>query len=140
MKIKRSVPSKFDTIKNPLNLGAMHLAMLRQFCGVTYLVVYSRNFPLHRSFALSSSAAVIENAIQLVGGFIGVALIMKFSRYKMLTVSTIILLVLNVCIGIASIFNYKEDQFAGPFGFASICVFMFICGSCLTSVAWTYPA
>ena len=114
--------------------------MLRQFCGVTYLVVYSRNFPLHRSFALDSSSAVIENAIQLMGGFIGVALIMKFSRYKMLTVSTIILLVLNICIGIASVFNSKGYDFAGSFGFATICVYMFICGSCLTSVAWTYPA
>ena len=75
-----------------------------------------------------------------MGGIVGIVMVMKFPRYKMLTISTVILLVLNVCIGIASIFNQPDDAFAGPFGFSSICVFMFICGSCLTSVAWVYPA
>ena len=37
----------------------MHLAILRQFNGVTYLVVYARNFNLRRDFNLTTSAAVV---------------------------------------------------------------------------------
>lgn len=47
LKLERSVPAKYDDISNPLNVCGIHLALLRQFCGVTYLVVYASQIPLH---------------------------------------------------------------------------------------------
>jgi MFS family permease len=134
VKIKRSVPSKYDTVSNPMNVCAMHLAFLRQFCGVTYLVVYASEIPIHKETSLGSAAIVIENSIQLVGGLLGIPLVVNCSRYKMVTISTIMLLFLNMLIGLSSVLVIST------MGFASICVFMFVCGSALTSVTWSYPA
>ena len=76
----------------------------------------------------------MENSIQMIGGMIGIPMVMNLSRYKMVSVSTVLLLLLNLSIAFGSLFNIPQ------LGFASICVFMFVCGSTLTSVAWTYPA
>lgn len=59
VKIERSVPNKYDTIVNPLNICGMHLALLRQFCGITYLVVYASQIPIHQETSLGSEAIVV---------------------------------------------------------------------------------
>lgn len=117
-----------------MNMCAMHLALLRQFCGVTYLVVYASQIPIHTENSLGSAGFVVENSIQMVGGMIGVPMVMNLSRYKMIVVSTVLLLFLNLSIGLGSLFGIPT------LAFVSICVFMFVCSSTLTSVAWTYPA
>lgn len=117
-----------------MNMCALHLAILRQFCGVTYLVVYASQIPIHTQTALGSAGFVVENSIQMIGGMIGIPMVMNLSRYKMVAVSTVLLLFLNLSIGMGSLFEISQ------LAFASICVFMFVCGSTLTSVTWTYPA
>lgn len=44
-----------------------------------------------------------------------------------------VILVLNIMLAMGSFL--EEDVFS----FGVICTFMFLCGSGLTSVAWTYP-
>ena len=115
-------------------MAAIHLAWLRQFNGVTYLVVYASQIPIHQETSLGSAASVITNSIQWVGGLLGIAAVTFLKRYKMISISTVVLLFLNITNGLSSLYNLPS------LGFVSICIFMLICSTFLTSVAWTYNA
>lgn len=117
-----------------MNLCALHLALLRQFCGVTYLVVYASQIPIHTQTTLGSVGFVVENTIQMVGGMVGVPMVMYCSRYKMVVVTTALMVFLNLALALGSIFQIASLAF----GF--ICVSMFVCSAGLTSVIWSYPS
>lgn len=131
--MERKIPVKFDSITNSVNLCGLHLALLRQFCGVTYLVVYASQLPNHQETAIGSSALVVENTLQVLGGLVGIAMVTTFSRYYMVTIATIVALFCNVLLGVGSILEWSLPSLL------IICAFMFIEGSMLTSVAWFYP-
>ena len=102
-KIRRSVPSQFDTMDNPMNVCGVHMALLRQLCGITFLIVYASEIPIHNESSLGKSAIVIENALQFAGGLVGIACVNRFPRYYLLSLATLAALVLNLALGIASI-------------------------------------
>lgn len=77
---------------------------------------------------------MIENALQLIGGLFGIILVSSFSRYYMITISTMVAFVFNVVLGIGSIERQPITSFV------TICCFMFLEGSSLTSVIWSYSA
>lgn len=98
------------------------------------MVVYSSQIPLHDETSLGSAALVVQNTIQMVGGFFGIIMVTKFSRFYMITVSTYIAFLFNVLLGIGSILEMPV------LSFVVVCLFMFTESLTLTSVAWTYPA
>lgn len=70
----------------------------------------------------------------MIGGIIGILFVGCIPRYYLITVSTIVALALNIVLAVGSI----EEESALSFG--TICLFMFLEGSALTSVAWSYPS
>ena len=76
---------------------------MRQFSGVTYLVVYASQIPIHQRTSIGSSAIFIENVLQMIGGLLGILFVSYFSRYYMVTISTIVLMVLSLALGVSSL-------------------------------------
>jgi hypothetical protein len=79
----------------------MHLALLRQFCGVTYIVVYAGQVMRELKSPLANLTPVIINSIQMLAGIAGIFLITIFERRSMVLLSTIVLALLNFAIGTA---------------------------------------
>jgi hypothetical protein len=70
---------------------------------VTYLVVYASQIPIHQRTSIGSSAIFIENVLQMIGGLLGILFVSYFSRYYMVTISTIVLMVLSLALGVSSL-------------------------------------
>lgn len=79
-------------------------------------------------------ASVVQNIIQLMGGFFGIAVITRISRYYMVTIGTYTALLFNIVLGILSFLELPV------LSYVTVCLFMFVESMILTSVAWFYPA
>jgi len=113
---------------------SLHLALLRQFCGATYIVVYAGQVMRELKSPLTNVTPVIINSIQFLAGVGGIFLVSVFERRSMVLFSTIVLALLNFAIGTA-------DLFENPiFLLTSMTLFMVPCGAGLTSVIWSYPS
>jgi MFS family permease len=116
------------------NILSYHLALLRQFCGVTFIVVYSRQLMSTTGPNLADETPVIVNSVQLASGIIGIFLVSRLPRRRMIVYSTLSLAVINLAIGIVDIF-----QLAVP-TLVSMTIFMVPCGALFNSVLWSYPS
>lgn len=111
----------------------VHFVLLRQFCGVTYIVVYAGQILRNLKHHLAIEAPVIINGVQFLSGLLGIIFVNLISRRPLVTISTFLLSILNLLIGVADLI--EEPLFC----IVSMILFMIPCGSCLTSVAWSYP-
>ena len=119
---------------NPKNLTSLHLAVLRHFCGMSYIIVYAG--PIVATFNVNDTriAPTIINSVQLVANIIGIFLVQKFSRTTLLLVSCLLMGFINLIIGIADI----EDE--SKLCVAMMCIFMIPCGAGLNSIVYSYPS
>lgn len=72
--------------------------------------------------------------LQMVGGLVGILLVNCIPRFYLITFSTFVALLMNIVLAVGSILEEPVMSFS------TICVFMFLEGSSLTSVAWSYPS
>lgn len=83
---------------------------------------------------LADETPVIVNSVQLASGIIGIFLVSRLPRRRMIVYSTLSLAVINLAIGIVDIF-----QLAVP-TLVSMTIFMVPCGALFNSVLWSYPS
>ncbi len=88
---------------NPKNLTSLHLAVLRHFCGMSYIIVYAGQIIGRFNVYDSNIAATIINSVQLAANIIGIFIVQKFSRTTILLVSCLLMGFINLIIGIADI-------------------------------------
>lgn len=88
---------------NPKNMTSIHLAVLRHFCGMSYIVVYAGQIIASFDVADSKIAPVVINSVQLAASIMGVFLVQKISRTNLLVVSCWLMGVINLIIGFADI-------------------------------------
>jgi len=72
---------------NPKNMTSIHLAILRHFCGMSYIIVYAGQIIASFDVADSKIAHVVINSVQLAASFMGVFLVQKISRKNLLVIS-----------------------------------------------------
>jgi MFS family permease len=121
-------------LMNRKNLLSFHLALLRQFCGVTFIIIYARQIMNDLGSNLANETPVIVNSIQLGAGILGVFLVSRFQRRKMIIYSTLALAILIFIIGITDLLELSIPCLI------SMTIFMIPCGTGLNSVIWSYPS
>jgi hypothetical protein len=84
-------------------MTSIHLAVLRHFCGMSYIVVYAGQIIASFDVADSKIAPVVINSVQLAASIMGVFLVQKISRTNLLVVSCWLMGVINLIIGFADI-------------------------------------
>ena len=88
---------------NRKNLASIHLAILRQFCGMSYIIVYAGQ--VVDGFGGNPSVVpVFINSVQLAANIFGIFLTQKISRNTILIISCWLMGVINLIIGIADIY------------------------------------
>jgi hypothetical protein len=88
---------------NRKNLASLHLAILRHFCGMSYIIVYAGQV-VGRIGGNTSVVPVVINSVQLAANIIGIFLLQKISRTTILIISCWLMGVINLLIGIADIY------------------------------------
>ena len=112
--------------------SAFNLAISWHFCGVTYVVVYSRSIIQQTGLSFSAYAPFIINGVQFISGLAGIYLIRKFKRKYMLIYSTFFMCVFNLLTGCADI----EDE--AELVLISMTLFMIPCGAGFQPITWYY--
>jgi hypothetical protein len=90
-------------LTNKKNLLSFHLALLRHFCGATFIVIYARQVMIDLKSDFADDAPVIINSIQLAAGFAGIFLVTRLRRRLMVIFCTMALAVIVLIIGIADL-------------------------------------
>jgi len=83
--------------------SAINLSISRNFCGVTYIIVYAKSVVIQAGLPYSGIAPIIINVVQFIGGLIGIYMIMRFKRKYLLIYSTFFMCILNLLTGCADI-------------------------------------
>lgn len=137
-KIEETNRSIVDNINLKLasrkNILSYHLSLLRQFCGATFIVVYARQVMQDLKSPLADDSPVIINGVQLLAGMVGIGLVTKLKRRFMVIFSNVALAAITLAIAISDLYGNS------PLCLAFMTLFMVPCGSCLTSVIWSYPS
>jgi hypothetical protein len=119
---------------NPKNMTANHLAILRQFSGTSYIIVYASQ--IIDSISLGddyTSTPLFINTVQMVANLIGILLVHKYSRSLLLIWSSWLCGIINIIIGIANILQLSF------LCFFMMIIFMIPCGGGLNPVAYSIP-
>lgn len=119
---------------NPKNLTALHLGLLRQFCGMSYIVVYAGQVISRVKEVDASITPVVINLIQLVAGLAGIWIVGVFSRGALILSSSWLMGVINLIIGVSDIL--EEPVFC----IVMMSIFMIPCAAGLNSVVYAYPS
>lgn len=131
---RRTVQAINIKLSSRKNILSYHLALLRQFCGATFIVVYARQVMLDLKSPLADDSPVIINGVQLFAGIIGVGLVTRLKRRFMVIFSNIALALLTLAIAVSDLYGNSA------LCLAFMTLFMIPCGACLTSVIWSYPS
>jgi MFS transporter, SP family, arabinose:H+ symporter len=132
--VKRTHSFEKIQLANRKNLCSLHLAMLRQFCGETYIVIYAREVMKYMDSPYANITPAVVNSIQLLAGLLGIIAVQKVSRFSLLVTSCCVLAILNVFIGITDLYDLPLECLI------TMTAFMMPCGVGLSSVAWSYPS
>ena len=132
--MRRTMTYRKISINNRKNLSSLHMAMLRQFCGETYIVIYARQMMQFLDSPYADMSPAIINGIQLAAGIIGIYTVQRFARFHLLMTGCCLLLVLNICIAVTDYYELPVECLI------SMTLFMLPNGICLSSVAWCYPS
>jgi hypothetical protein len=119
---------------NDKNLSSLHLALLRQFCGETYIVIYARQIMTNLEPMYADVTPVIVNGIQMVASLLGIVCVQRVDRFTLILSSSCLLAVLSALIGVT-------DYLGLPIlCIVTMAAFMMPSGAGLSSVAWSYPS
>lgn len=121
-------------LANRKNLCSLHLAMLRQFCGETYIVIYAREVMKYMQSPYANVTPAIVNSIQLLAGVLGIIAVQKVSRFDLIMTACCLLAVLNLFIAITDYYDMPINCLI------TMTAFMMPNGVGLSSVAWSYPS
>ena len=116
-------------------ISALHSGLVRQFCGEPFIIVYSvyifRN--MRSSSSYTDLATLIINSVQVAAGFIGLWLVERIKRSKLVYFSTIFSAVFCFLMAIG-------DAIRSPaLSLTAMVIFMMPNASCMQSVTWFYP-
>ena len=114
--------------------SAIHLSISRNLCGVTYIVVYARSVLTALKSPYAAVSSIIINAVQLVSGFVGIYMILRFKRKNILIYSTFFMCILNILIGCADLLDDSTLTLI------SMTLFMIPCGAGFQSVTTYYSS
>lgn len=112
--------------------SAIHLAMSRHLCGVTYLVIYSKNILQAEGLSIAQYSPLMINGVQFLSGLLGIFLIKKFKRKYMLIYSSFFMCVFNLFAGCSDLVNN------GVLTLIGIVLFMIPCGAGFQPITWYY--
>lgn len=116
-------------------ISALHSGLVRQFCGAPFIIVYSvyifRN--MKTSSGYTDLATLIINSVQVAAGFIGLWLVERIKRSKLVFFSTIFSAIFCFLIAVG-------DGIQSPaLSLTAMVIFMMPNASCMQSVTWFYP-
>lgn len=111
----------------------MNCAFIRQFCGATYVIVYSVYIFTSLKSPYTDIATLIINSVQVVAGFIGLWVVSTIKRSKLVIIGTILGAVLSFFIAVG------DGIGSSALSLAAMILYMMPTASCLQSVTWFYP-
>jgi hypothetical protein len=103
--IENTSQIKYMTYKNNRTFfTALQVSLLRQLCGVSYIIVYAGQIMRDLKSPLAPITPVIINSVQFASAFIGIVLSKYFGRRPLMQSATIFLCLINIAIGVSDIF------------------------------------
>jgi MFS family permease len=97
-------------------------------------VIYAREIMKSMDSPYANVTPAIVNSIQLLAGLVGIVVVQKVSRSKLLVSSCCLLALLNVGIGLTDLYDMPI------YCLLAMTLFMIPNGIGLSSVAWSYPS
>jgi MFS family permease len=131
---RRTMTFKKIRMNNRRNISSLHLAVLRQFCGETFIVIYAREIMKSLESPFANVSPAIINGIQLLAGIMGIYTVQRYGRFELMTAGIVLLAILNVVIGVTDMYEMPVECLI------AMTVFMLPNGVGLSSVAWSYPS
>ncbi len=116
------------------NILSFHLSLLRQFCGLTFIVTYIRQIMTDAKSPLASISLLIINSVQFGSAVIGIFVASRFKRKLLVRYSTLVISFLMVLVGVADLLDDST------FTLVMMALFMVPCVSSLLCVIWSYPS
>lgn len=114
-------------------ISALHSGLVRQFCGAPFVIIYSVYIFRNLRSTYTDLATLIINTVQVIAGFIGLWLVERIKRSKLVFFSTIFAAIFSFLIAIG------DGIQSSSLCLTAMVIYMMPTASCLQSVTWFYP-